>query len=195
MLVDRAKSALKGALARPWVRALLVLLVLHVPWPGLGPTFASYFGHVAPALLSVWSPSSLRVEMKPAGTEDGEWSVLFDASDASIRKHTRAALDIRRTAWLPLATFIALLVAFPLRRPRRRLLIAGLGLVVLHALWLLPLLAFFGGGPTRFFTLSAPAHTLAVVAYRALISPPGMVYALPALLWFVLAWKIEPELM
>ncbi len=195
MLIERAKSALKSALARPWVRALLVLLVLHAPWPGLGPTFASYFGQVAPALLSLWSPASLRLALKPAGAEGTEWSVMVDASDESIDHHTRAALDIRRTAWLPLATFFALLVSFPVRRPRRRLLIAALGLAVLHVLWLLPLLAFFGGGPTRFFTLSAPAYTVAVVAYRALISPPGMVYALPALLWFVLSWKIEPELM
>jgi hypothetical protein len=180
-------------LARPWLRILVVLTLLHLPWPGLGRLFGSYVGGVEPVLLSPWSPATLKLKITPAS--DADWHVLFDASDRSSKQRVQASLDIRRSAWLPLATFLALLSGFPIQRRRRRALVAAVGLSILHLLWTLPLLAFLGGKSPHFFTLGETAHTLVVIAYRGLISPPGMVYAVPGLLWFVLSWRLEPELM
>lgn len=188
-----ARPRYAALLASPWLRILLVLTLLHVPWPGLGRLFGSYVGSVQPALLSPWSPSSLKLRITPA--TDNDWHVLFDATDTTTKKRVQASLDIRRSAWLPLATLLALLSGFPLHRPQRRALVAAISLVVLHLLWTLPLLAFFGGNAPHFFDLGETTHTLAVIAYRGLISPPGMVYAVPGLLWFVLTWRLEPELM
>jgi len=170
-----------------------VLTLLHLPWPALGPAFGNYFSRAAPVLLSPWSPGSLELRITPA--TDSPWHVLLSASDRRIHQRVQASLDIRRSAWLPLATFLALLSGFAVRRPRRRALVAALGLSFLHLLWTLPLLAFFGGPDPHFFELGELTHTLAVVAYRGLISPPGMAYALPAVLWFVLTWRLEPDLM
>jgi hypothetical protein len=185
----------KRQLRRPWLRILLVLLLLHVPWPGLGQLFGSYFSQVTPALLDVWSAPLLKLELSSSASSGADWSVLFDASDKSTGKRVQATIDIRRSAWLPLATFLALICGFSVSRPKRRALVAAGGLLVLHGMWLLPFLAFFGGPDPHFFLLGPTLHTAVVIAYRALISPPGMVYAVPAVLWFVLSWWLEPELM
>ncbi len=193
MAESRGRSWLVALRGRPWFRILVVLALLHVPWPGLGRVFGSYFGRVTPVLLGPWSPSSLELKITPAAEAD--WHVRFDATDTATHERVHASLDIRRSAWLPLSTLLALLCGFPMTRPRRRALVAGGALALLHLLWTLPLLAFFGGKASRFFVLGETCHLLAVVAYRGLISPPGMVYAAPALLWFVLSWRLEPELM
>lgn len=186
---------MKQLWAKPLVRVALILALLHLPWPGLGHAFVSYFGAVAPPLLGVWSAPGLDIQLTPAEASSGKsWSVTFDARDPNTGHRAQAELDLRRAAWVPFCVFIALLAGMPIRRPRRRLLVAGIGLALLHLLTLLPFLAFFGGERAGLFPLGSVTHTIAVVAQRALLAPPGMAYAVPALLWFALAWKLEPEL-
>ncbi len=179
----------------PLGRILLVLALFHFPWPGLGHAFAGYFGHVSAWLLSFWSVPSLHTKMTAAGPPSPEWSVLFDALDAVTSRQVRAILDVRRVGWLPLGAFIALIAAFPVQRWPRRLVVAALGLSALHGLSVLPVLATFGDSNIGFFELGGFGYGLVVVAQRALLTLPGMAYAGPALLWLLLSWRLEPELL
>jgi hypothetical protein len=179
----------------PMLRIMLVLAAFHLPWPGLGSVFAGYFGSVAGWLLHFWSAPGLQLQLLPAAPAGPEWSVLFDALDTATSRQVRAVLDVRRVGWLPLGAFSALLVAFPVRRWRRRLLVAAAGLLGLHALTVLPVLAYFGDAKSGLFELGGISHDLVVMAERALLTLPGMAYAAPALLWLLLSWNLEPELM
>lgn len=179
----------------PLLRILLVLAVFHLPWPGLGRAFSGYFGHVASWLLDIWSVPTLDVQLGPAAPRGLAWSVVFDARDALTGRQVRALLDVRRASWVPLGAFTALMAAFPVKRWPRRLMVGVLGLAALHALSVLPVLAIFGDKQTGFFDINAFFHTGVVVAQRALLTLPGMAYAGPAVLWMLLSWRLEPELM
>jgi hypothetical protein len=143
----------------------------------------------------MFSKSTLLLELSPAAPSGPEWSLLFDARDTTTQQAIRAVLDVRRSAFVPLAVFLALALGVPSKRPRRRLIVLAAGATFLHCLAVLPFLAMFGNSEPRLFDLAGPLHALTVVGYRALLAPPGMAYAVPALLWFALLWKLEPELM
>lgn len=179
----------------PLLRIVLVLAVFHLPWPGLGSAFSAYFGQVAAWLLDFWSAPTLDLRLGPAAPSGPAWSVVFDARDGLTGHQARALLDVRRVGWLPLGAFMALMAAFPVKRWPRRLMVGVLGLAALHALSVLPVLAIFGDKQTGFFEVNAVFHTVFVVAQRALLTLPGMAYAGPALLWMLLSWRLEPELM
>jgi hypothetical protein len=179
----------------PAARILAVLALAHLPWPKLGPLYASYVGHVVGWLVSPWAVPTLHLRLSAAAPSGPAWSLLLQAWDTRTHQEVSALLDVRRAGWLSLSVFLALLLAFPVVRWHRRLLLGGTGIAALHALSVLPVLDYLGGAETGFFELGAVTHTLVVVAQRALLTPPGMAYAGPALLWFLLAWKLEPELM
>jgi hypothetical protein len=177
----------------PGARVIVVLALVHFPWPGLGSWFAGYFSHAATWLLAPLTAHGRHVELLAAPSPG--WSVFVDASDLLTQRVARAALDVRRVGWLPLGAFTALLLAFPTRHWQRRLAVAGIGLSILHLLWVLPVLATFGVPGLGFFELGRVGYTLAVIGQRALITLPGMAYAVSALLWFLLTWSLERELM
>ena len=69
-----------------------------------------------------------------------------------------------------------------------------LGLLILEPVLLvltaLPLVSFLGGtGPVQGFHLSPVTSLTFQTVYRALVAPPGMMYALPLLLWWVLVTR------
>jgi hypothetical protein len=73
----------------------------------------------------------------------------------------------------------------------------GIGLVALEPFILflnsLPLISFLGGaGPIRVFELSHAAHWPVNILYRALVVPPGMTYAIPGFLWWLLLTLTRP---
>ena len=91
------------------------------------------------------------------------------------------------------AVFAALVLVTNLRWPRRLGILAA-GLAVLQLLPLLPLLSFFSGKlPVRAFHLGATTIALVDVAYHALVAPPGMAFALPAMLWLAIVWRADPK--
>ena len=131
----------------------------------------------------------------------------FEASDAELAKEPWRAIlrvespqpgpaltipvDLRSLLFLPTAAFIALAIAAPLHSTRAHLQLLALGLLILEPLLLLlvalPILSFLGGtGPILAFTLSRPTHVVLQLLHRALVAPPGMAYAVPLLLWWLL---------
>ena len=105
-------------------------------------------------------------------------------------------IDLRVLLFLPTAAFIALAAATPLASWKQNAKLLGIGLPILELLLvglvLTPILSFLGGtGPIRAFELSRGTHTLLQIVYRALVAPPGMAFALPLLLWWLLLTKLE----
>jgi hypothetical protein len=192
---------MKGSGFGPLARILLVLALVHLPWPGLGPAFCRYFSAVTSPLLNAVATHNVELELGPAPappnptTPAANWTLLVVISTRGVEQRVGAELDVRRVGWLPLGAFSALLVAFPVKRWKRRAFVAGIGFALLHALWVLPVIASFGGAQSGFFVLGSAGYALTIVAQRALQTLPGMAYALPAILWFLLSWRIEPELM
>src|SRR6478735_11531214 len=77
------------------------------------------------------------------------------------------------------------------RNAAEHLQLIVIGMLLLEPLLMLlvslPLLSFLGGtGPIQAFSLSRPTHVLLQISYRALVVPPGMAYAVPLFLWWLL---------
>lgn len=178
--------------SRRLLGGLVLVVVLFLPWPGLGRGYARVVAMLAEAVLVPASPTvTLRFGV-PAAGEGRVWRLDVHAEDAATGQFVETALDLRRAGYLASAVFTALVLATRMRR-WRRLATLGAGLVALQVLPLLPVLAFFSGKlPVQVFVLGDLARTAVDVAYRALVAPPGMAYAVPAMLWLALVWLVEP---
>jgi hypothetical protein len=119
------------------------------------------------------------------------------AEDPDTGRYVGTALDLRRSGYIASAVFVALAVMTPLRGRRsrwRKAALLGAGLVGLQILPLLPLLSFFSGKlPVTVFDLGPIPRALIEVSYHALVAPPGMAYAVPALLWLLLVTLTDPS--
>lgn len=159
--------------------------LLVTPWPGLARFFSGTFDQVADFLghgLLSTDRFEVRLVSAPAGVIEGDWDCVVLVKNATSGATVDAAsLDLHRVVYLPTVVFLALSLASPLRRRGIRpwLLLGGLALLPL--LSLLPILSFLA--QIRVLDLGTTLHSFVDIAYRALVTPPGMAYALPALLW------------
>ena len=164
---------------------------------GVGPTYGAVHTCIANVLVErIRFSSGVRLHFDgPRGDRD-PWSTTLNVEPAGGRRRAVVPIDLRSLVFLPSAAFIGLSIAVSLRSLREHLLLLALGLLILEPLLLtlvaLPLLSFLGGtGPIRVFDLSLPTHAILQVLYRALVAPPGMAYAIPLLLWWVLVTKLN----
>ena len=186
-------SLVRTLTSRP-ARFVALLTVLMLPWPGLGPTYARAVGAIARTATSGANPSvTLRFTVPDAGgPAGGSWRLDVFAEDTVTGQYVQTALDLRRGGYIASAVFVALALATR-TRPRKKLILLACGVSVLQLLPLLPLLSFFSGKlPVRVFDLGAAANVLIEIAYHTLVAPPGMAYAVPALLWLLLVWLLDP---
>jgi len=56
---------MKGSGFGPVARILLVLTLVHLPWPGLGPAFCRYFSVTTSPLLNALATPNARLELGP----------------------------------------------------------------------------------------------------------------------------------
>ena len=190
-----------------WFAATFVawLAVLMLPWPGLGKMYSRAFAVVGNALVGGHSfASGARLAFDGDGGDDsgGEtktfaWEATLTVQNANGAR-IQVPIDVRPLAYLPTAAFAALALAFPIRERRRKLFVFAAGLVIMQPLTALlislPLLPFLGGsGPIRVFELGPAARSLIEAAYRALVAPPGMTYAIPGLLFWTLFATTDPK--
>jgi hypothetical protein len=176
---------------------------LALPSPGIGPAYARVHALVGNALLEdrVFEHGvTLRFATPSAGPELAEhpWQLTLEVRDPLQPAPALVPIDLRTLLFLPVAAFIGLALAAPLGSARRNARVLGLGLLILEptllVLTALPLLSFLGGGgPVQAFRLSLGLHVVLQTVYRALVAPPGMTYALPLLLWWVLVAQLSPE--
>jgi hypothetical protein len=180
---------------RPLARFLLAfacvfagLALLHGP----GPSYARAHAFLGNAVLEQFPPASeVRLWFVATDTEAAPWSATLHVESRVRRAAITVPIDLRSLVFLPTAAFIALSIAAPLRSVRCHLWLLTTGLLILEPLLLallaLPLLSFLGGlGPIRVFTLGRAAQVFLQLLYRALILPPGMTYAIPLFVWWLL---------
>jgi hypothetical protein len=165
---------------------------------GPGPPYSK--AHAALGNLIADRPLGSGVQLHFAAPDDElrqhPWRVTLHVVPPASAQHIAIPIDIRSLLFLPTAAFIALAIAAPLPSLRAHLKLIGLGLLILEPLLVLlialPLLSFLGGnGPVQVFTLSRPTHVVLQILYRALVAPPGMAYALPLFLWWVLVVELK----
>ena len=167
---------------------------LALPSPGVGHAFTRVHAALGNALVEnhvFESGVALRFSATDAALAEHPWQLTLEARDPGRPEPVFVTIDLRTLLFLPLAAFVGLAVAAPLGSARRNARVLGLGLLILEpallVLTALPLLSFLGGtGPVQAFHLPPLAYLTFQTLYRALVAPPGMMYALPLLLWWVL---------
>jgi hypothetical protein len=171
---------------------------LALPWVSFGAVYSRGFSAAANGVVSmmpshprlgvVFEGSQKRYATLALGVES--WQTTISIHDTQSGKWTSVPLDLRGAHYLPVSTFIALTVAFPVADRRRKLimLVIGVGVLVpLHLMLVsLPLIPRLRGGPFELFAVPPAVNSFVVVFYRAFVAHPGMAYAIPALLWWVL---------
>lgn len=183
------KRAAAPAEGRPGLsflwRGTVVLLLLLIPWPGLSALFASVAAAAANVVSDVLlsGPGGLRFS---APDDLPAWTMLLTL-EAPTGLSQQAHWELRRAPYLPMAVLTALTVGCPFGRWPRRALVLGLGLTILFLIPALRLAALVGSpSPLQLVSLSPTTLTVIAIATRILVLPPGMAYAVPALLWLLL---------
>jgi hypothetical protein len=176
------------------MRFAIALALLMPPWPVLGRAYGHAVGAwtdmtLSPAAAPVKLRFSVPADVEPSGSS---WQLRVHAEQPT-GEYVGTVLDLRRSGYIASAVFAALALATPLPW-RKRLALMAIGLPILQLLPLLPLLSFFSGKlPVQAFQLGAATSAAVEIAYHALVAPPGMAYAVPALLWLVLAWALDSQ--
>ena len=163
-----------------------------MPSPGIGPAYTRAHAALGNGLVhgvTFQQGTELHFDAEDASLVEHPWQLTLKVVAPLRAEPVLVPMDLRTLLFLPMAAFIALAVAAPLGSPGRNLRVLSQGLLVLIptqlVLTALPLLSFLGGtGPVRAFHLSLPVHVVLQTVYRALVAPPGMMYALPLFLWW-----------
>jgi hypothetical protein len=174
---------------------------LALPSPGIGPVYARAHAAIGNALLddkAFEGGVALRFLTPSVDLAEHPWQLTLEVRDPGQSGPVLVPIDLRTLLFLPIAAFIALAIAVPLDSARSNARVLGLGLLILEPALLLltalPLFSFLGGdGPARAFRLPLAVRVVVQIVYRALVAPPGMMYALPLLLWWVLVARLRPR--
>jgi hypothetical protein len=177
----------------PLLRSLAILALVYgllaAPWPGLGRAFVTVYAVAAEATLREALPDGTSFRASQPDEASGPWDLAIRLPPApgtttvhGIRVH------LRRVAYVPLAFLAALAVAFrPGRSARRGSLVACP--FVLVALQVTALLSVF---TTRgILDLGTAGNIVVGLVSRAFFEAPGMAFAIPGLLWLLLARPLE----
>ena len=192
---SRSRSPVARALTSWPARFFYLFTVLMLPWPGLGRAYAGFVSAVADAAFGGWAPATtLRFTNPDDGAAGAQaWQLKIYAEDTLTGKYVQTALDLRRGGYIAVAVFAALALVTPIRWSKRLGLLA-VGLSILQIIPLLPLLSFFSGKlPVQVFHFASVLQSAIEVAYHTLVAPPGMAYAVPAMLWLLLVWLIDAK--
>jgi hypothetical protein len=178
-------SVARRRLAIGAVRFFVVFVLLVVPWPHLGRIVSGLFIEGASAIAApVLSTADAAVGFAAAPVEatEGDWdAVIFVKNIPSGNVRDAASIDVRRVWYLPTIVFVALSIALRFWSTKRLAIAFVVGLFALPMLSLLPILSFLT--QNRAIHPGAAPQALLDIAYRALVAPLGMAYAVPAFLW------------
>jgi hypothetical protein len=180
----RERTARMHPLGRLPLRFAAVLSLFLFPWPGIGTLFADVFSACVNFVAAgLTQPALLR--FGAAGPPD-DWSAVVTLIGTSGARQD-FLWELRRAPFLPLAVFAALTLALPRGRFRSRLAVFALGTAVIMTLPALRLGLLLGSDtPFRALDLSPTLMAALTVATGTLVLPPGMAYAVPALLLLLL---------
>lgn len=162
---------------------------LALLWPVVEGPFTELYRNLGSALLPAASAAHLTLSVQPpAAAHAPGYSLLLSAHAQHALEALSMPIDLRSLAYLPTAALIALALATPLWQRGRAALCLLCALIVLQvfiaASIAAPLVLFFANPePLPLLTLSPWAELILNVAYRSLVAPPGMTYAIPAAIW------------
>lgn len=184
------QGAAQGSSRLRFVLATLAWLGLLLwPWPGWGSMFAAFYGHLGEAICAAFAPPGVTVRWQPEAAPDA-WNALVTLTRSG--DSAQLLWDVRRAPYLPMAVHTALSLAFPVRW-HKRLGIGLLGLALLQVLPTLRLIALFSSDtPFKLFELPKVLMAMNEIAARVLVLPPGMAFAVPALLFLALSFGLWP---
>jgi hypothetical protein len=174
-------------------RFLAVLIVLAAPWPGLGRAYVAAYGSVAAVIAKpILASSGVELAFAPSADDDAkhEWFAMLSVLDAQThaRQH-KMATDLRRSGYLQMALYLAAAAAYPLRNRVRFLVVVTAGLALFAAFGWLPILMYLA--KKQIITLGSGSLSLLSLVYRSLVTPPGMAFAVPGLLWLAARTFLE----
>ena len=177
---------------RVGLRLAAALVLVLLPWPGFARGFGELASSIANAWTAPWLSSGTLLSMRPEGPSDS-WNAVLTVGRADGVYH-ELLWDLRRTPYLPMAVFTALVAAIPFGRLKRRLLVLAIGLAALQLLPGLRLLLLVSADtPGRLVELPHLVQSAVLVACGAFVFPPGMAYVVPSALWVGLMWLFERE--
>lgn len=165
--------------------------------PGLGPHYTRAHAAILDSIANRDYESGARLSVRATDEElkREPWQATLVVQPPPPRQAALVPTDLRGLMFLPMVSFIALAAAVPLGSWRKNLRLLAVGLPILELTLILlncvPMISFLGGtGPIDVFQLSRGTHTVLQVIYRALVAPPGMMFALPLFLWWVLLGRM-----
>lgn len=176
-------------------RFLVVLVALLSPWPGLGRAYVGTFSRVGTAVIAplLGRPGvEVSLEASPEDDAHHEWFAMVMVRDAlSHAQLHRGAADLRRAGYLQIAVLVAVAIAFPLRSALRCVAFVAAAAVFLGMFGWLPALAYLARkGVIHLGTVTFAALE---IAQRSVVGAPGMVFAVPAMLWLIVLRVLNPE--
>jgi hypothetical protein len=167
---------------------------LTYPWAALGHAFESAFSSVANvglgAFLAVQNVQARFTAADPRVAEE-QSNVVLSVKNTTSEQVSRVPLGVRRIAYVPFATFIALIAVTPVTRRRKLVVVAaGLGLLLVRVVVAvsLPLARHFGA-----IEKDSLGNLLSRVVYYSLIEPPNLMYAAPIVVWALLLLVTAPR--
>jgi hypothetical protein len=192
-----ASAASQARSSRRFVEPLFgfccIFVGLSLPLPGVATLYARAHTWLGNLLLpsSLSSGVELTFQSIDAGMRVQPWALTLLVQAPAPARLVTVPIDLRTLLFLPTVCFVALAVATPLSSKRRTLIVLGVGLLILEPLLLglvaTPVLSLLGGnGPVRAFDIGVAGHVALQVVYRALVASPGMAYAIPLFLWWIL---------
>jgi hypothetical protein len=178
------------------VRFLPLIILLLWPWPGVGRAFASGFGAVSEVLVSPFiSPETvLHFQLRDSDI-DHPWWLYLAVKNRLTGQSYGIPVDTRTLAYVRLAVFLALAVAWPVPWTRRGITCLASGAAALLAvigvslaLPLMQVLELLG-----IVRLGVYVQSLASVGILSLVSYPSMAYAVPGLIYALAVWVSVPR--
>ncbi|HVY39011.1 MAG TPA: hypothetical protein VHM31_13795 [Polyangia bacterium] len=169
-------------------RFLVIFALLRAAYPVVAPSYKAAFGTAANVFLWAAEPGgTVQLRFEPWGVVDGpdrDRMAVLRARDRVFGQEARMRVDVRSFSYRPLATFVALLLAFRWRS-RRRAAVVGLAGFTVVAVLTATLTAVgalrFGLGAVLGFGRGPLVQTI----YEALTTP-AMLYALPVVVFWAL---------
>jgi hypothetical protein len=155
-------------------------------WPGLGRAFCGAYAAVTALAFAPVFGDTVTFDASKPGDRFDEWDLLVRLQPPPGSNNVHGVrVQIRRICYMPLALFVAFAISCPPRTRRGYWLGWGACLALFAALQGLAMLSVF---TTRGVLNLDTFLNLAVdLASRALIAAPVMSFALPPLLWMLLA--------
>ena len=181
----------------------VVFVLLNLPARGAGHAVAIAASDFANAAIGGYAfGPDIELRFAPAlparaalSTDvDRAWTIVLRAQRVRAGAHGQVALNLRRAFWVPLSVFVALALASPIWRGARGFIVLAIGVVavLLPSLFLIAIHATGLLYEQSVVDLSDGAQAAFVFGY-ALLAPPGMVYAVPLLLWAQLLVASRPR--